>query len=138
MIIFSSDMKSRLIIGILIAVLAVVSLHTQVSMISKAEAQDAPITSPISYFNVSGKALYNFFGRFIPATNARITALNTQDRSIISVKTDSNGLYSLALRQAEYIISAQDLFEKTIFAPAHYKLFVASDLPNINFVGILN
>ena len=77
-------MKSRLLIGILIAVLAVVSLHTQVSMISKADAQDAPITSPITYFKISGKIAYNLLGRFIPATNARVTALNTQDRSIIS------------------------------------------------------
>ena len=131
-------MKSRLIIGILIAVLAVVSLHTQVSMISKADAQNTPITAPITYFKISGKIVYNLLGRFIPSQNVRVTAVNTQDRSVVEAKTDGNGMYSLVLRQAEYIISAQDLFRQTIFAPAHYKLFVTSDRPNINFVRILN
>lgn len=131
-------MKSKLIIGVLIAGLAVVSLLAQVNLIRKAQAADAPVTAPITYFKLSGKIVYNLFGKFIPAQNVRVTAVNTQDKSITDARTDINGLYNLSLRQAEYIISAHDLFRKTIFAPSYYKFFVTSDLSSINFVGILN
>lgn len=94
-----------------------------------------PLTSPISYFTISGKVGYRFFGIFSPAENVTVKAVNTYTKTVYKVLTNKRGKYSILVKAGIYNVSAKDA-TGTIFYPTKIKVNVTtSNATNINFIS---
>lgn len=96
-----------------------------------------PITTPISYFTLSGRVGYIVWPRIVPAKNVKIQAVNTQTNQNTTTLTNSQGRYNIQVVPGQYRITASDS-RGSRFNPSEYLIDVISaNLNNLNFIAKL-
>lgn len=125
----------KYLISILILTVLFGLTALQVGKISAAELNISPITSPITYFLVSGRAGYIFNGLLYPAKDVNIKAQNIATNQIFSTKTDNQGRYRLSLQRGIYRFAAFDKVNGQIrfFDPFNKIFNIDRDRLNANF-----
>lgn len=130
-------MKSKIILASVMALVLVAVLSAQIGVVKAQTVVSSAITSPITYFTLSGNVTYKL-SKFliIPANGVTITAKNSQTNQETSAKSDRLGRYSLKVAAGAYIVSAKDS-KNTIFSPANKIVQVInSSISGINFQGL--
>lgn len=132
-------MKLKLFLAsILVSLLAFVML-SQASLVTAETLTNSsitgPITTPISYFTISGRVSYKFFRIVKPAENVTVEATSTQTSDKFSAQTNKKGQYTITVPAGQYNVRAFD-FLGTIFDPALRLVDVTtSSITGINFRG---
>lgn len=125
----------KYLISILILTVLFSLTALQIGKINAFELNDSPITSPISYFLVSGRAGYLFNGLFYPTRDVNVKAQDTATNQVVSTKTDNQGRYRLSLQRGIYKIVAFERVNGEIrfFKPFDKIVRVNQDKTGIRF-----
>ncbi|KKR80261.1 MAG: hypothetical protein UU73_C0004G0076 [Candidatus Daviesbacteria bacterium GW2011_GWA1_41_61] len=133
-------MKIKLILSLFLLLLGGIVLSQQIKTVVAQQTENtntSAITSPISYFAVSGQVTYKAFGKIIPAGNVWVRINRIESGSWYYVSTNSQGYYSALVRSGNYVISAIDSLG-TQFKPSSRFVTVSdSNIDNISFQGRL-
>jgi hypothetical protein len=100
-------MRRKLITALCLSLLFTAVFGLQIASTANAETKNKiPLTSPLTYFQISGKVTYKFFQifihgtqRIVPAAGVTIEAENIITHDIYQTTTDSNGNYSLSIEE---------------------------------------
>lgn len=134
----------KLIISVLLPTLAFCFLAQVNSVKAITIPSGSPITSPISFFAITGKVTYKNLKLFIsalnritPGANVTITATNFFDPSqVFSTTTDINGNYILPVPNALYKVTASDN-ANTFFSPPLHVVKIKNQNKNASFQGLI-
>lgn len=128
---------------ILITVLALLMTATalQIGVVKTTAQTVSPLTSPITYYAISGRVGYKLFlqngGQILPAKGALVIARNIQSNEKKIATTSATGSYSILVTPGTYSVRASD-YKSTQFKPTEYILnIVSSDATKIAFLGII-
>lgn len=105
-----------------------------------------PLTSPVTFYRISGDVSYKFFKffsnngqRFVPAEGVTVEARNVFTNDVYTTTTDEDGDYSFSLEEkGMYLVSPIDE-EADFFAPAlrHVNVNKPGTKNNVDFNGIV-
>lgn len=135
-------MKTKLFLASILLALMAAIMGLQLSQVESVAASTisggGPITSPISYFFISGKVRYAFQNGLIkPAANVLITATNTQTSSKSATLTNTYGDYKILVPAGVYSVKARDN-KQSVFRPSEILVNVLNgNASNINFGAII-
>ena len=93
-----------------------------------------PITSPITYFQLSGRVAYTVDGWYKPAVGATVAALNLSNNVLTTTKTNSYGAYTLTLQAGTYKVKAFDS-QGSQFTPKNRIIELSQDIKNVFFTA---
>ncbi|MBI3486518.1 hypothetical protein HY025_06325 [Candidatus Daviesbacteria bacterium] len=129
-------MKSKLIFASILVSLFIGLMVSQVKVVN-AESSNSPLTTPISYFEISGKVTYRLGNIVRPAVGAFIKVIGNTGIFIIPVNSD--GSYSTYLTAGEYKVQAQDHRSQTTFYPTTRIVDLReASASGVNFQGLVS
>lgn len=131
-------MKAKLLLSLILVLLGGIAVSQQIKTVVAQQTENtntAAITSPISYFTVSGQVTYKAFGKIIPAGNIWVRVNKIDTGNWYYVNTNSQGYYSALVSNGTFLISAIDSLG-TQFKPSSRFVTVSDgDVNNISFQG---
>lgn len=135
---FSIKMKKLVFLVLLIAFFGIATISQGFQLKTVQASTTSPITSPISYFIISGTVKYFYMNSISkPAANVSILATNTQNSSSSASLTNSVGNYSIKVPAGSYIVKASDA-KQTVFRPSTILVNVLNaNASGINFFGVI-
>lgn len=121
-------MRRKIIIVLSLSLLFVSIIGTQISSTANAEMHNGkPLTSPITYFTISGNVRYQFlkFFRFgkkdQPAANVTVTAVDKFHHVEYQTQTDSNGNYTISTQEGgKFFVSPMGGKSRTYTPPVAF------------------
>lgn len=134
-------MKLRILLASVIVAIFILLISLQMNVVNAANYQQSPltgpVTTPVTYFSISGKVNYIFNGIFSNAANVIISAVNKKTKENFVTLTNTNGEYSLMVKPGLYTVRPSDQL-RTHFKPGSKVVDAkTSDAIGINFIGAL-
>lgn len=140
-------MRQKYITALSLVVAFAVTFSAQIATSASADTKNgSPLTSPVTFFKISGDVTYKFFKffsnngqRFAPAEDVTIEARNIFTNTVYETTTDDEGNYEISVEEkGVYLVSPTDA-ETDVFAPAikavHANKTGARN--NVNFTGLM-
>ncbi len=126
-------MKKLMLILVLIAVFGLATFTQATKAI--AATPNGGVTSPITYFMLSGQVTYKYLTYVFVAKNVTVTATNYQTNAKTATVTDANGNYSISVTQGQYTVKPHDS-RGTVFTPAsRFVSVINNSISGLNFQG---
>lgn len=130
-------MKSKLIFASILVSLFIGLMASQVKVVN-AESSSSPLTTPISYFEISGKVTYRLGNIVKPAVGAFVKII-TQNGSFFITPVNSDGSYSSLMVAGEYKLKAVDQRSRTTFYPDSRIVDLReASASGVNFQGLVS
>lgn len=133
----------RKITSVFIAILLLLPVALQVEHLNAGVASAAPITAPVSFFNLVGHVTYKKLGAFISgprvsdAANVIIKVVNFfDDNQKYDATTDMSGNYMLNVPAGLWKIEAQDNADTFFVPPFTVKKLTTNKVKHANFQGL--
>ncbi len=140
-------MRQKCITALSLLIVFTVVFSTQVASTASANHENgSPITSPVTFFKVSGNVTYKFFKlftnngqRFAPAPGVTMTAENVFTKEKVQTTTDTNGNYTLNLyEKGVYLVGPSGGNTNTYVSPLQVIHANKSGMKNnVTFHGLM-
>jgi hypothetical protein len=140
-------MRRKLITALSLVTAFAVVFSAQLATSAAADTKNgSPLTSPVTFFRISGDVTYKMFKffsnngqRFVPAEGVTVEARNIFTNDVYTTTTDKNGDYTFSLEEkGMYLVSPSD-DEADVFAPSIRPVPAnkAGVKNNVNFHGMV-
>lgn len=127
-------MKKLVLIAVLISVFGLASF-TQATKAIAVTSDGGGVTSPITYFMLSGQVTYKYLTYVFAAKNVTVVATNYQTGVKTSTLTDASGNYFIKVTQGQYVVKPHDA-RATVFSPAYrFVNVIDNSISGLNFQG---
>lgn len=122
-------MRQKFITALSLSILFSVVFGLQIASTAKAETKNGnPLTSPVTFFQISGNVTYKFFKmfghdmrRFNPAAGVTVSAVNLMTHDTYQTTTDTHGNYSLSVEEKGlYVVNPSGGKASTYFPPTRF------------------
>jgi hypothetical protein len=141
-------MRQKLITALSLVTAFAVIFSAQLATSAAADTKNgSPLTSPVTFFKISGDVTYKFFKffsnngqRFAPAEGVTVEARNIFTNDVYITTTDEDGEYSFSIQEkGMYLVSPSDDDEAEFFAPPikHVNANKAGSKNNVDFQGFV-
>jgi hypothetical protein len=140
-------MRQKYITALSLVVAFAVIFGTQVATSASANTKNgSPLTSPVTFFKISGNVTYKFFKffsnngqRFAPATGVTVTAENVFNKNKYQTTTDLNGNYTLPVEEKGVYLVGPSGGNTNVYTPALQVVHAnkAGVKSNVNFHGLM-
>lgn len=141
------QMRQKLITALSLVIVFSVVFSTQLATTASAYPQTVnPVTSPVTFFKITGNVTYKFFKffrhngqRFAPAPGVTITAENIFTKHKVQTTTDASGKYTLGLNEKGiYLVSPSGGDTSTYLQPLQVvHANKSGEKNNVNFTGLI-
>ncbi|MGI8419385.1 MAG: hypothetical protein ACR2LN_01950 [Candidatus Levyibacteriota bacterium] len=139
-------MRRKNIAVLCLTLLFAVVLGTQIAATANAETENGqPLTSPVTYFTISGNVRYQFLRIFglgkkeQPAEGVNVTAVDKFHHVSYETQTDSNGNYTITTQVGGLFIVSPSGGESTFYTPPFAVVHAnhPGQRTNVNFKGFV-
>lgn len=96
-----------IILPIILAVFFAVQLNT----VSASEKVLSTLTSPLTYFKLGGKVMYDFHNKLFPLANVTVKVTDDKTHQTFSTVTSKNGTYEFLLTKDTYKVKPTEKYE---------------------------
>lgn len=138
-------MRQKFITALSLVILFAVIFSAQLSHTSYAATKNGnPVTSPVTFFQISGKVTYKFFKFFRGntnqnASNVTVEVKNVFTNDVYETTTDGNGNYSLNVEEKGVFLVGPTEGNTDVWVPALKPVHVNNpgSRSGVNFQGFI-
>jgi hypothetical protein len=140
-------MKQKFITALSLVIVFAVVFSVQLASTAQADWKNGkPLTSPVTFFKISGEVTYKFFKffsnngqRFAPADDVTVTAKNVFTGDTYVAETAANGTYTITVEEKGVYLVSPSEGDTNVFAPAVKAVPAnkAGSKNNVDFTGLM-
>lgn len=140
-------MRQKYITALSLVIAFAVIFSAQLATTASAETKNGnPLTSPVTFFKISGTVTYKFFKffsnngqRFTPADDVTVEARNIFTNNVYATTTDSNGKYTLTVDEKGVYLVSPTGGDTDVYTPALKAVHATKPgaANNVNFTGLI-
>lgn len=140
-------MKQKFVTALSLVIAFAVVFSVQLASTAQADYKNGkPLTSPVTFFKISGDVTYKFFKffsnngqRFVPADDVTVTAKNVVTGDTYVTETNAQGEYSFSIAEKGVYLVTPSEGDTNVFAPAVKAVQVnkTGSKNNVDFTGLM-